>query len=413
MKSKVSIVFFWILVAVVFVYLAASIIPSMFSSEEITVSPALSIVYDDVLTVTGIALRDEILVSANGTPTSIDYKVSDGDRVSIGDAVATYSTVQAPVKDRLAVEVIDRKIALLKECVSSTTQYDLKTLDSKTKDAIESYLSTAQGQDISKALDASVQVSSCFIKRDIKVSGDKSYYKNILENCESTRSTLLTGTNTQQTGVYASQAGYFSSQFDGYESLKASDYKNCTPDTVRDLLAKTPGARPEDYVGKLQHFSYWTYLCTVPESEASRFEIDTVWTFRFDTVAYGTQTVTMTVKSVSDPIDGQVSIAFECSSFNEALFSLRICNAQIVLRSYSGYKINKNAIRVHEGETGVYVLSGAKLVFKPLTILYRDEIRDFAVVTPNTNSPSRTLILNDSVVVGGKEVYDGKVVNIN
>ncbi len=401
------------MVAVVFVYLAASIIPSAFSSEEITVAPALSIVYDDVLSVTGIALREEVLVSAKGTPTSIDYKVSDGDRVSIGDTLATYSTVQAPVKDRLAVEMIDRKIMLLKECISSTTQYDLKALDAKTKDAVRYYLSTSQNQDLSKVLDASIQVSSCFIKRDMKVSGDKSYYQKILENCEATRSTLVTGNNTQQTGVYASQAGYFSSQFDGYESLQASDYQKCDPAKVQELLSQKSNERPSNYVGKLQHFSYWTYLCNVPVDEAFRFEKASTWTFRFDTVAYGTQTVTMTVKNVSDAVDGQVAVAFECPSFNEALYSLRISNAQIVLRSYSGYKVDKDAIRVFEGETGVYVLSGAKLIFKPLTVLYRDETRDFAVVTPNTKSPSRTLILNDSVVIGGKEVYDGKVVNIH
>ncbi len=413
MKSKVSIIFFWIMVAVVFVYLAASIVPSIFSSEEITVAPALSIVYDDVLNVTGIALRDEVLISVNRTPASIDYKVSDGDRVSIGDMVATYSVSKTAATDRLAVETIDRQIALLKECVSSTTQYDLKTLDAKTKDSIEQYHSVSRSQDLSDILRASTQVSSYFIKRDIKVTGDKSYYQQILSNCESTRSTLLTGNTAQQTVVNASQAGYFSSQFDGYESLKSSKYSICDPNTVHSLLAQSPQSRPSDYIGKLQHFSYWTYLCTVPSDQAERFKKDSTWTLRFDTVAYGTQTVTMTVNHVSDQSDGEVAVVFECPFFNEALYSLRICNAQIILRSYTGYKVDKDAIRVFEGETGVYVLSGAKLVFKPLTVLYRDENRDFAVVTPNTNSPSRTLILNDSVVIGGKEVYDGKVVNIN
>lgn len=413
MKSKASVAFFWIMVAAVFVYLAVSIVPSIFSSEEIKVVPAQSIVYDHVLNVTGIALRDEVLVSANNTPASIDYKISDGDRVSIGDVVATYSTSQTAAADRLAVEMIERQITLLEECISSTTQYDLKTLDVKTKDAIEHYHSVSRSQDLSDILSASMQVSSCFIKRDIKVTGDKSYYQQILSNCESIRSTLLTGTATQQTAVNASQAGYFSSQYDGYESLMASNYTVCSPNTVHDLLAQTPQPRPSDYIGKLQHFSYWTYLCTVPSDDAERFEKNSTWTLRFDTVTYGTQTVTMTVKDVSDPIEGEVSIVFESPSFNEAIYSLRICNAQIILRSYTGYKVDKDAIRVFEGETGVYVLSGAKLVFKPLTVLFRDENRDFAVVTPSTNSSSRTLILNDSVVVGGKEVYDGKVVNIN
>lgn len=413
MKSKVSIVFFWIVVAVVFVYLAASIVPSIFSSEEITVAPAQSIVYDDVLNVTGIALRDEVLVSANGNPASIDYKVGDGDRVSIGDTVATYSTSQTEAKDRLSIEIIDRQITLLKECISATTQYDLKTFDARTKDAIENYLSASKQGDLSETLTASTQVSSCFIKRDIKVTGDKSYYQKILSNCESTRTTLLTGNTSHQTAVNASQAGYFSSQFDGYESLKASKHTSPDPSTVHSLLECSPQSRPTNYVGKLQHFSYWTFLCTVPSDKATLFREESTWMLRFDTVAYGTQTVTMTVQSVSDPVDEEVAITFECPSFNEALYSLRISNAQIILRSYTGYKVDKDAIRVFEGETGVYVLSGAKLVFKPLTVLFRDEERDFAVVKPNTNSPARTLILNDSVVIGGKEVYDGKVVNIN
>ncbi len=401
------------MVAVILVYLAASIVPSIFSSEEISVEPAEAIVYDESLFVKGIVLRDESIVTASGDPASVDYKFSNGDRVSTGDIVATYSTVATPTDDRMAVESIDRQIQLLNECLSATTQYDLKTIDARTKDAIGEYLNVSREGDLSASLDASVQVVSCFIKRDIKATGDKSYYKQIRSNCESSRTAILNGHSSQQTVVKASQAGYFSSQFDGYETLKASDFSAATPDDVRTLLAQSAKARPSDYIGKLQHFSYWTYLCTVPSEAAERFKIDSSWTLRFETAAYGPQTVTMTVDSVSAPSKGEVCIAFECSFFDEALYSLRICDAQIILQSYTGFRIDKDAVRVSEGETGVYVLSGAKLVFKPVVVLFRSEERDFAVVAPNTQTSSRTLILNDSVVIGGKEVYDGKVVNIN
>ena len=401
------------MVAVVLFYLAASIVPSIFSSEEITVERAESIVYDETLHVVGIALRDEVSVSAASAPASVDYKVSDGDRVSISDVVATYSTVETSTADRLAIETIDRQISLLEECVSATTQYDLKTLDSRTKDAIEAYLSASGGEDLSDSLEASRDVVSYFVKRDIKATGDKSYYRQILSNCESTRTALLTGNSSRQTAINAFQAGYFSSQFDGYEFLKASENKNMNPTKLESLLSQSPQTRPSNYIGKLQHFSYWTFLCNVPASNADLFSIGSTWTIRLETPAYGTQTVTMTVASISEPMDGKVTLEFTCSSFNKALFSLRICNAQIILRSFTGFRIDKDAIRVSEGETGVYVLSGAKLVFKPVTVLFRSEEKDFVVVSPNLHSSGRELILNDSVVVGGKEVYDGKVVNIN
>ncbi len=412
-KSTIPRIFFWIIVAVVLIYLAAGIIPTIFTAEEITVEPAQAIAYDDTLPVSGIVLRNEVVVSASEVPASIDYKIADGERVSIGDPVATYSTQETPVSDRLAVEAIDRQIALLNDCMSSTTQYDLKTLDGRTKDTIRNYLTVGEKGNLSDSLDASEEVISNFVKRDIKASGDKSYYEQIVKNCEASRTAILKGNGATQNAVYASQAGYFSSQYDGYEFLKSSDYSAATPETVDRLLAEKPQPRPEDYVGKLQHFSYWTFYCNISFDDAEQFEIGALRTLQFETVAYGTQTVTMKITHISESVNGNVTVAFESSFFNRAIYALRLCDAKILLKSYDGFKIDKDAIRVSEGNTGVYVLSGAKLVFKPVTVLYRNDERDFAVVSPTETTPTRTLMLNDSVVVGGKEVYDGKVVNIH
>ncbi len=397
----------------VIVYLAAGIVPSIFSSEAITVKAAESIVYDDVITVSGIALRDEILISAATVPASIDYKVSDGNRVSIGDTVATYSTETSENVDHLALDSIERQVALLNSCVSSTTQYDLKALDERTKESIRNHLTASGSGNLSDCLETSAQVQSYFIKRDMKATGDKSYYRQILSNCESSRNMILTGNSSKQTAVNAVQAGYFSSAYDGYEELKSSQHETASVESVNTLLKQTPKTRSENYIGKVQHFSYWSYLCTVPSSESQRFEVGSTWTLRFDTAMYGVKNVSMTVISVSEPSDNQVAVVFESSFFDDGIYSLRIADAQIVLQSYSGFRVDRDAIRVSDGDTGVYVVSGAKLVFKPVTVLFRNEERGFVVVAPKGQSSSRKLMLNDAVVVGGKEVYDGKVVNIN
>lgn len=413
MKSKISTVFFWVLIAAVIIYLAAGIVPSIFSSEAIAVKAAESIVYDDVITVSGIALRDEIVMTVSSAPASIDYKVADGDRVSIGDAVATYGTDNSADVDHLTLDTIDRQVDLLNDCISSTTQYDLKALDSRTKEAIRVHLTSARNGNLSDSLETAAEVQSYFIKRDIKATGDKSYYRQILSNCESARNTLLTGNSAKQKAVYASQAGYFSSSYDGYEDLKASKYEVATVESVEQLLSYTPKSRAENYIGKVQHFSYWSYLCTVPSSEAHRFQVGSTWVLRFDSPLYGIKNVAMTVVNVSEPSEKQVAITFESSFFDEGIYSLRIADAQIVLQSYSGYRVDNDAIRVSDGEVGVYVVSGAKLVFKPVTVLYQNDERGFVVVAPKVESSSRKLMPNDAVVIGGKDVYDGKVVNIN
>ncbi|MBQ1966130.1 MAG: hypothetical protein II348_05580, partial [Clostridia bacterium] len=340
----------------------------------------------------------------------VHYKVSDGDRVSAGDTVATVSPQQISAENRLAAENIDRQISILSDCISATTQFDVKTLDTQTKQAINDYLSVTSARDISDSKDTADRVLSYFVKRDIKAKGDKSYYQQILQNCEATRKTLLSGSSAQQSGVYASEAGYFSSQHDGFEGYSSSKFETVTPEDVKELLSATPTPRPEGYVGKLQHFSYWTYLCTVPEAKAEIFTENSSWTLRFDTPAYGIRTVTMRIISKSDPVEGEVALVFESSSFSKEIYSLRNTPAEIILNSYKGYKVDKDAVRVSEGKTGVYVLSGAKVVFKPVDVLYRDEVHDFAVVSSNTKATGRILITNDSVVIGGKEIYDGKVV---
>ena len=201
----------------------------------------------------------------------------------------------------------------------------------------------------------------------------------------------------------------------GYEDLHSDEIlkEAVTPARVEELLATMPQERPENYIGKLQHYSFWNYLCVVPETEAERFNVGSSWTVRFSSAASGYFDVKMTVSSLSKPVDGEVAITFESSFFNNDVYSLRICDAQIILKTYSGFRINKESLRVSDGQNGVYVLSGAKLVFKPVTVLYTGDDSGFAVVAPSVDKSSRTLILNDSVVIGGKDVYDGKVVNIN
>ena len=417
MKSKAITIGFWCMVGIILIYLMFSIIPSIFSSQNIQVEEVLSITYDDSVFVRGIAIRNELPITVSGTPTSVDYKVSDGARVSIGDAVAVYSNGSVSASDRLAIENIDRQIELLNDCLSATSQYDLKTLDARTKDAVSVYLTASESNSLSDAKESSSDVLSYLIKRDIKANGNKDYYRQIRTNCNEARDLLLQSETSKQSAVYASRAGFFSSAFDGYESVGLKDLQNeegqITPESLRNALSTAPEVRPQNYVGKLQHFSFWNYVCTVPEAYAQLFTKNSTWPIRFNTVAHGIKNVSMRVVSVSNAMNGEVTVTFECTFFDAALYSLRICDAQIILRSYSGFRVRKDAIRVLDGESGVYVLSGAKLVFKPIKILFMSDDSNFAVVQPAVDKSTRTLIVNDSVVIGGKDIEDGKVVNIN
>ena len=77
-------------------------------------------------------------------------------------------------------------------------------------------------------------------------------------------------------------------------------------------------------------------------------------------------------------------------------------------RSYKGFKIDSDALRIVDDEYGVYVLSAQRVIFKPVEILYSND--DFLIVDA-AGTGSRALTSKDEVIIGGKDLYNGKIVN--
>ena len=102
-------------------------------------------------------------------------------------------------------------------------------------------------------------------------------------------------------------------------------------------------------------------------------------------------------------------LALSCSDHMEQAARLRTQQADIVLRSYSGIRVPKQALYYvnDTGETGVYVLEGAVARWKPVEILY--EAQEYYLVREDRSSTSK-LWAGDEVILTGQELTDGKVV---
>ena len=72
-------------------------------------------------------------------------------------------------------------------------------------------------------------------------------------------------------------------------------------------------------------------------------------------------------------------------------------------------KVSNKALRVVDGADGVYVLIGQKVVFKPVEILFSTD--EFSIVKAKSDYNARRLTVNDEVICGGKDMFDGKIVN--
>ena len=87
---------------------------------------------------------------------------------------------------------------------------------------------------------------------------------------------------------------------------------------------------------------------------------------------------------------------------------LRQQSAEIVFTSYAGLRVPKSAVRVENGQTGVYILEGTLAKWKPITILH--DTGESYVVTLDTSS-TNNLWPGDELIINAKNLYDGKVVN--
>ena len=92
---------------------------------------------------------------------------------------------------------------------------------------------------------------------------------------------------------------------------------------------------------------------------------------------------------------------------NSELASLRTGAITIIKDEYEGIMVKKTALRVVDGVTGVFVVSGMEAKFVAVDIIYSTE--DYSICALNTSDSSK-LRLYDKIIVKGKNLYDGKII---
>ncbi len=104
--------------------------------------------------------------------------------------------------------------------------------------------------------------------------------------------------------------------------------------------------------------------------------------------------------------DGYV-LTFSSSRITDELLLARNPTASIVLAEYEGLRIRNDARRVIDGQTGVFVRSNFIMEFRPIEVLYADDLYSVVKWEPGKNTGLR---LYDEVVISGKDLYDGKII---
>lgn len=204
--------------------------------------------------------------------------------------------------------------------------------------------------------------------------------------------------------VLAERAGYFSARADGLEAV-------LTPDALETMTLAgyralpTAFTTPKNAVGRLIFGQKWYFVTELPAERAAQYAAGDRLTVDFARPSL--RDVRMRVERIGAPEDSACLIVLSCERGMQNVTALRRQTAKLVFQTHAGLRVPKTALYHLDGEDGVYVLEGARAVWKPVTLLY--ECGDSFLAAWDSGDTDM-LQPSDELILTSDDLYNGKVI---
>ena len=348
-----------------------------------------------------VTFPQELLYSQYGTTV---LNCAEGAHVAANDTVATgYRSEDAKTR-QTRIDELSGQIEQLQYAWSAVSSvYDQAALDADIAGDLAQLSRYLALRDMNSVSDLSPELKGLILRRTGSDSDSGSLQARI-STLQAELETLEAQSAGDTSAILAGKAGTFSAAVDGYESVLTPE--RLMEMTVAEFESVQPDETDANAIGRLVTSATWYYACVVPASELSGVEEGDRATLTFARDYY--QPVTMRVARLGGNEAGSRLLVLSSDRALQNVTLLRQQSAEIVFTSYSGLRVPKSAVRVENGQTGVYILEGTLAKWKPITILH--DTGESYVVTLDTSS-TNNLWPGDELIINAKNLYDGKVVN--
>lgn len=399
-----------LIVAVLSLFVIVFFAGQIFFSRGEELKTETAYVYDmtEDIPFEGVYLRDETIVYSAGTGV-LSYEHQDSSKVGKSSVIAYRYKNENDIDLRRRIEELDDQIAVLTEAekLVGTDNSQLETITSQINSVHSALVDCIISGDYDAAAVQENNMLEALCKREI-AKGESNGYSDKINALENSRKELRTRLSGDVQSIYANGTGYFVSGTDGYESkLGFADSETITAAKIEEIIESPDiSGGGGNAVGKLISDYRWRAAAVLDSEELfGIYEGSTV------TLRVGSQNVQLeaTVISVRDTGrgDGTAVYVFECDRLNSAVVEGRTAHFKLVVNSYGGLRVTRNAIRYNENEErGVFVIRGSKLVFRKINVIYWGE--DYVICSQEEGEDH--LKLYDEIVTEGKDLYDGRIV---
>ena len=393
-------VILWILLAAIAAYFGYPVVSSLYAplmTATVTPYEAGAGYY-----ASGFVVREEeLLYSQYGTTV---LNCAEGVHVAANDTVATGYRSEDARNRQTRIDELSGQIAQLQYAWGAAASvYDQAALDADIAGDLAQLSRYLALRDMNSVSDLSPELKGLILRRTGSGSDSDSLQSRI-SALQAEHETLEAQSAGDTSAILAGKAGTFSAAVDGYEAVLTPE--RLMEMTVAELEAVQPEETDANAIGRLVTSTTWYYACIVPANELSGVEEGDRATLTFARDYY--QPVSMRVARLGGNEAGSRLLVLSSDRALQNVTLLRQQSAEIVFTSYSGLRVPKSAVRVENGQTGVYILEGTLAKWKPITILH--DTGESYVVMLDTSS-TNNLWPGDELIINAKNLYDGKVVN--
>lgn len=369
------------------------------SQSGYTTAQAVMVTVNETGQAEGVVVREEQVLRSSKTHVAV--YVNEGAEVRAGGEVAVESDSEKTLEDAARVRQLDTEIEYLRSLLSAADQaVGAMEHDTAVKNAIYQASAAVNAHSTTSLDNACVTLSSLLLSTGADVT------QSDLDALMAERRQLSAETN--EGVITAPAAGVFTAAVDGLESLTPDRLDDLTPADVRGL-SKQQESVSKDAFGKLITAKKWYYAAVMRSEDAARLTVGAETTLDFG--RHSADALRATVKSISEPVNGEVAVVFTVKSGLAETAALRETGCEIVFSSHTGLRVPVRAIRFIDGEKGkvpvVYVITAERMEMKYVEILYRSD--DFVILDRGTGK--NALRAGNEVIVDGKGLEDGKAIS--
>lgn len=387
-------------VLVVLVYMGYQVTTNL--SQRIVTADAVEVTAEDKISTSGVFVRRETPVYAQAQGGTVEFLASDGEKVSKGQQIARFFS------DENQLALYRESVALAEEIDSVNYAFthmadgsDSVKLDSLIKMNLIKMGDKLDRGLVSQAEEYASKLDAMIIQRGVAQQGETDC-QSILSQLQEQKASVDSQITGGQT-VTSQQAGYFVGSTDGLEqTLTVDGLTELSAQQIKDAQGQQPAA--DGAIGKVVDDYGWFFAVTVDEDQAKDLKDLSQVTLRFPELL--AEDVDAQVYDVHQDSTGAYVAVFQSGYMNANLLGARDQQVDIVLGTYTGIRVPKEALRQLDGTWGAYCLEGAQVVFKEVKWIFQT---DSYYVAQDTGEAG-TLTLYDKMVVEAKDIENTKVV---